>query len=497
MSAKKIIIVGAGPGGLAAGMMLASKGYNVTIYEKNKYIGGRNGGFKLGDYKFDIGPTFLMMKDILEGIFEFTGKKLTDYVRLFDLDPLYRLRFKDGKELRISRDSAKAQAALEKFSKGSSAGYMRYMENEKEKYDKLIPCLSIPYGSFLDLLKPQFLLSIPKLDAHVSLYDVLSRYYDDPDVRIAFTFQAKYIGMSPWKAPGTFSIISYIEHGAGIYHVEGGLCRLSDAMRKVFEENGGRVVTSAPVKRIIVENNQAKGVEFADGTRESADYVVINADFAHAMKSLVDEADRPKYSDRALDRMKYSCSTFMLYLGVKKVYEEMPHHSIIFADDYKKNVDDITERNVLSDDPSFYVQNASVTDKTLAPDGKSAVYVLVPVPNNEGGIDWAKEKKGFRDKILRMMETKGGYKGIADLIEEERIITPDDWSTEHCVFNAATFNLAHNISQMLLWRPHNEFEEFDNCYLVGGGTHPGSGLPTIYESGRISAKLIMKRDGIV
>jgi phytoene desaturase len=186
----------------------------------------------------------------------------------------------------------------------------------------------------------------------------------------------------------------------------------------------------------------------------------------------------------------------MLYLGVKKEFKDTAHHSIIFAKNYKRNVDEITKGMILSEDFSFYVQNASVTDKTLAPKGKSTIYVLVPVPNNKSRIDWDNDKHIFRNRVIEALEMRGGYQGLRENIEEEKIITPKDWKAEHSVYLGATFNLAHNVGQMLYFRPHNEFEEFRNCYLVGGGTHPGSGLPTIYESGRISAELIMKKDGI-
>lgn len=493
---KKVSVVGAGPGGLAAGMMLASKGYEVTIYEKESKVGGRNGNFKLGEYTFDIGPTFFMMKDVLETVFEKSGKKLKDYVDVVQLDPMYRLKFHDGRELYPSPDKEKMKETMEKFSPGSFEGYIRYLNKEKKKYDKLIPCLSMPYGKISDFFSKQLITSIPYLDAHTSLYNVLSRYFDDPDTRIAFTFQAKYIGMSPWSAPGTFSIISYIEHGGGIYHITGGLNQLSFKMSKAFEDLGGKIELSTPVKKVIVENGTAKGVELDNGEKKYSDHTIINADFAHAMSHIVDKKDRIKYTDTKLKNKKYSCSTFMLYLGVKKEYPEIAHHSIIFAEDYKKNVDEITISKVLSDDISFYVQNACVTDKTLAPEGHSSIYVLVPVPNNKSNIDWNKEKDKYRNKVLNLLETKGGYTGIKENIVEEKIVTPADWENEHSVYLGATFNLAHNVGQMLYLRPHNEFEEFKNCYLVGGGTHPGSGLPTIYESGRISAELIMKKDGV-
>lgn len=494
---KKIIIIGAGPGGLAAGMILASKGYQVKIYEKEDKVGGRNGFIKLGDFTFDIGPTFFMMKDALANIFRLSGKKMEDYFEVMPLDPMYRLVFKNNRTLYPSTDREKMKKELERFSPGSSAGYELYLEKEKKKHDKLLPCLSMPYQHYTDFLSYQFLSSLPYLDAHISLYAVLGRYFKDPDVKTAFTFQAKYIGMSPWEAPGTFSIISYIEHGGGIYHIKGGLNQLSQGMARAFKESGGEIELSRPVKEIIIEDRVVKGVVLEDGSKDFADYTIINADFAHAMTHLIDPKKLRKYRKPRLDQKKYSCSTFMLYLGVKKEYSNIAHHSIIFAEDYKANVDDITRTKKLSEDISFYVQNACVSDDSLAPKGKSTLYVLIPVPNNKSAIDWDQEKAALREKFLDLMETRGGYTDLRENIEEEYLITPKDWEEERSVYKGATFNLAHNIGQMLIFRPHNEFEDYRNCYLVGGGTHPGSGLPTIYESGRISSELIMKKDGIV
>jgi phytoene desaturase len=493
---KRVIVVGAGPGGLAATMLLASKGYDVMVFEKGAEVGGRNSAMRVGDFTFDVGPTFFLMKDVLEGIFQQAGKRLESYVDIRELDPMYRLLFKGGRAVFPSRDREKMKATLEAFSPGSFNGYLKYLDKESRKYDQLIPCLQMPYGRIRDFFSWQLISSIPYLDAHTSIYNVLARYFDDDDTRIAFTFQAKYIGMSPWEAPGTFSIISYIEHGGGIFHVMGGLSQLSQGMARAAREDGAEIRTSTPVRRILVENRTAAGVELLDGTVERADYVVINADFAQAMTRLVAAEKRRKWTDAYLASRRYSCSTFMLYLGMKRRYDDIPHHSIVFAEDYRQNIDDIVRTGRLSHDTSFYVQNASITDASLAPAGKSTLYVLVPVPNNKHGIDWQKEVGPFRERVLNLLETRGGYKELRSNIEVERLITPADWEQRLDVYNGATFNLAHNVGQMLYFRPHNEFEEFRNCYLVGGGTHPGSGLPTIYESGRISAELIFKRDGV-
>ena len=212
------------------------------------------------------------------------------------------------------------------------------------------------------------------------------------------------------------------------------------------------------------------------------------------MKHLVPKGVLKKYSPENVDRRPYSCSTFMLYLGLDKVYD-LPHHTIVFAGDYRKNIGDIFDNKVLSEDLSFYVRNASVTDPTLAPAGHSSVYVLVPVPNTSAGIDLSREERPFRDRVIAAIEQRAGMPGLSRHIREEIVFTPKTWEGMNIQFGA-TFNLAHSLGQMLYFRPRNRFEELDDCYLVGGGTHPGSGLPTIYESGRIAANMISRQYGI-
>lgn len=495
MKKKKVIIIGAGPGGLSAGMILSQKGFDVDIYEKRNIIGGRNGFFRSGDFTFDIGPTFFLMKYVLENIFKLCGKDLYDYVKITKLDPMYRLAFHD-KTFFPTTNKERMIKEIERVFPGCSKGYLKYMEKEKKKYEKLIPCLEVPYGKLTDYFSLRLLSALPYLDAHKSLFNVLGRYFDDDTLKICFTFQAKYIGMSPWEAPGLFSILSFIEHGGGVYHIEGGLNKLSLAMARVVEEYGGKIHLSKTVDNIIVEDKTARGIMLEDGTEARGDYVIINADFAHAMKNLVDEKHRKKYTNEHLKSLKYSCSTFMLYLGLNKIYDNINHHNIFFANNYKYNVEEIVKNSVISDDPSFYVHNPCLIDKTMAPEGKSSVYVLVPIGNTSGGINWNENKEAFKDKILGLMESRAGMKDLRSHIEEIKVVTPQYWLEEMDIYNGATFNLGHNMGQMLYYRPHNEFQEFGNCYLTGGGTHPGSGLPTIYESGRISSELILKREGL-
>ncbi|WP_223700735.1 phytoene desaturase family protein [Sutcliffiella deserti] len=488
---KKIIIIGAGPGGLAAAMMLSANGYNVTVLEKQSYVGGRNSSIKLGEFIFDMGPTFLSMPHIAEEIFHESNRDLHDYIKLIELKDMYELVFPD-KSFMVTRDQEAMINTIEKYFPGDGAGYSRFMKETEQKMAALTPILQGKMDKFYHYMQWKVLKALPQLNLGSSLYDQLSKYFSAEQLKLAFTFQSKYLGMSPWECPGAFSILSYMEHAYGIFHPIGGVNQLSEGMAKVVKEHGGTIVLDKGVKKLWLDGRKVKGVILDDGSKMEADEVVVNGDFAHIMTNLVDEGVLRKYSRKKLEKKKYSCSTFMIYLGLNKTYE-LPHHTIVFAADYKKNVEEITKTKKLSEDPSIYVQNASVTDPTLAPKGKSALYILAPVPNNFSKIDWEKNKEAFRQLVFQTLEEKTGFKNLEQHIEEEKILTPDDWEKEILVYKGATFNLGHQLSQMMVLRPHNRFEELENCWLVGGGTHPGSGLPTILESARITTHLLREK----
>ncbi len=485
-----VVIVGAGPGGLTCAMMLANRGLRVTVLEAKAQVGGRNAAIRLGPYTFDTGPTFLMLRQILDEVFEESGAATAEVLGVRALDPMYHLVFRD-KVLKVTPDHARMRQEIERVFPGKGACYDRFLVQEKQRFKRLYPCLQKSYHRFRTLFHPDMIRALPHLSLGRSLYDVVFGLFGDEELALSFTFQSKYLGMSPWDCPGLFAMIPYIEHGLGIFHVTGGLSRISDAMAEVAVRRGATIRCSAPVKRVIVKSGRACGVELESGERIEADDVVLNADFGHAMTHLFEPGVLKKYTPANLSRKKLSCSTYMLYLGTDRKWD-LPHHSIYFAHDYRANVDGIFQGKMPGEDISFYVRNASATDPTLAPAGHSAIYVLVPVPNTRSGIDWSRQGR-FRETVLNALEQRAGMAGLRGSIREEKILAPDDWKHEYGVFEGATFNLAHNIGQMLYFRPRNQFEEVGNCYLAGGGTHPGSGLPTIYESGRIAANLISKK----
>lgn len=489
---KKIFVIGAGPGGLAAAMLLAGRGYHVEVFEKQSYLGGRTSSFTKDGYTFDRGPTFLSMPYILEELFDAVGRRMNDYLSMIEIDPMYELKF-DTLSVFPSRDSSITKERIDQTFPGEGEGYLQFMRETEKKMNALMPVLQNRHSSLLDYTRWRTIKALPELSLGQSLYQVLSKYFKDERLKLAFTFQSKYLGMSPWDCPGAFSILSYMEHKYGVFHPTGGLNQIPKAMAKVVQEFGGSIHLNTGVEKLITKNKKIIGIETTSGDRLHCDDVVINADFAKAMTTIVEDRDLKIYTKKRLEKKKYSCSTFMIYAGVKKTFD-LPHHTILFSNDYKKNVEEITHSKILSEDPSIYIQNASVTDGELAEKGKSAMYLLAPVPNNFSLIDWEENKHAFKQLVYEQVEKKTGFKGLRENLEVEEIITPLDWEEKHHVYKGATFNLAHNLGQMMYFRPHNKFQELENCWLVGGGTHPGSGLPTIFESARITANLIFDAD---
>ena len=491
---KKILIVGAGPGGLASAILLAAAGFEVDVVERGSQVGGRTSALEADGFKFDVGPTFFLYPEVLEEIFRAAGFSLRDEVNLVRLDPQYRLIFGSGGELLATPNREEMKKRIAELCPADAAGFDTFLAENRTKFEKFKPCLQMPYLGLSDVTSTRMLKLLPILRPWNSVDDELARHFSDPRVRLAFAFQSKYLGMSPFKCPGLFSILSYIEYEFGVFHPIGGCNAVTAAMARVATKLGAKIHLNTEVTSMIFEGRRAIGAKTVDGDFRG-DAIVVNADFAHAMQRLVPNNIRRRWTDAKLEKKKYSCSTFMLYLGIKGTYDNIAHHNIYLAKDYLQNLKDIEKDHVLSEDPSVYVQNACVTDPSLAPAGCSTLYVLAPVTHMHPNVDWKTQSKQFRQRVLKQLP-KLGIDGVEDRIQFERVITPANWQNDAKIFRGATFNLAHNLGQLLHLRPRNRFEDVDGVYLAGGGTHPGSGLPVIFESARIAAKLIGNDLGI-
>jgi phytoene desaturase len=469
-------------------MLLAKEGVPVTIFEQADAVGGRTRTFTTPDgFKFDIGPTFFLYPRVLKDIFETCGESLEDHVDLRRLDPQYHLVFEGGGDIRATPDLDRLEIEIGRLAPDDARHVRRFLADNRSKLESFRPVLEQAFSSPTDLFTPAMLAALPKLRPFSSVDRDLRRYFADPRVRLAFSFQTKYLGMSPFQCPSLFTILSFLEYEHGVYHPIGGCGAVSDAMAKVARKLGVDIRLNTPVDRIVYEHGEAVGLEM-QGTFFAAGSVIVNGDFGHAMRRLAPDAMRGSWSDKKLDRAKISCSTFMLYLGIEGGVGELAHHTILLSRDYERNITQIAA-GILPEDPSIYIQHAGATDPTVAPEGYTSLYILVPVPNLRGDVDdWAREAPRYRKLALERLELLG-LVDLENRIRFERIVTPTDWQEDFSVFDGATFNLAHNLTQMLYFRPHNRFGR--NVYLVGGGTHPGSGLPVIYEGARITTRLLL------
>ncbi len=490
---RKIIVIGAGPGGLASAILLAAAGQKVKVIERLPVVGGRTSSIQSGGYRFDLGPTFFLYPRVLDEIFRTAGTSLHKEVEMVRLNPQYRIQFDAGGHLDCTADIAEMERQIAALAPADAPGFRRFLSENREKLRLMEPCLESSFDGWRSIFNSRILRMLPVLRPHQSVDTYLKRFFADERVRLAFCFQSKYLGMSPFRCPSLFSILSFLEYEHGVWHPMGGCAAVTEAMARVARRLGVEICTGEEVQEITFQGRRATGVRTRSETHE-ASAVVLNADFARAASRLIPDNLRRRWTNRRLAKKKFSCSTFMLYLGIEGKYE-LPHHTIHISRDYVRNLDEIENRHVLSADPSFYVQNAGVTDSTLAPAGHSTLYILVPVSHQHPNIDWNREREGFRELALRQVE-KAGFTGVAGRIRYEKVITPAEWDTSYQIEHGATFNLAHTLGQMLHLRPHNRFEDVDGVYLVGGGTHPGSGLPVIFEGARISTVHLLNDLGV-
>jgi phytoene desaturase len=492
VSGSRLVVVGAGLGGLAAAIRLQAAGHAVTLVEKRAQPGGRAGQLRAGGYTFDTGPSILTAPHLLRELWSSAGARLEDDVELVPITPYYRIYFAEGRHFDYGGAPEQVDAQLRAFGPDAVDGYRRFMAATRHIYQRAFEDLAAqPFHKLSTVVKlvPELL----RLNAAQSVYDFVSRFFRDPRLRTVFSFHPLFIGGNPFRASAIYSIVPYLERQGGVWFARGGMYAVVEAMHALFGRLGGRTRLSTGVEEVLVDDltRRTTGVRLDTGESLTADAVVLNADVATAYMQLVPARYRRTMTDRRLRGYRYSMSCFLLYLGLDRQYPQLLHHTIVMAPRYRGLIHDIFDGQGLPPDMSLYLHAPTKTDPTMAPPGGESLYVLVPVPHLGHGVDWTREAQPFRDRIVEFLEHDFGLAGLEESITVERRFTPLDFRDDLSSYLGSAFSIEPTLLQSAYFRPHNLSEDIGGLYLVGAGTHPGAGIPGVLLSARITSDLIV------
>ncbi len=477
MTDTRAIVIGGGFGGLAIAARLQAAGMNVTLVEKREKIGGR--AYQLVDrgYVFDMGPSLITAPQIIDSIFQAGGRRLTDYVDLVPLDPYYRIYFHDGTHIDYVGDLDRMREQMARFDSRDAENLDGFMRDVRPIYDAVIGDRlgSKPFDTLGAMTR--FLPRMLAMNAFLPVTTFVNRWFRDFRHRFVFSFHPLFVGGNPFKTPSIYLMIPFLERQGGVWFSKGGMYSVIEAMGRLFCELGGTVRTGEEVEEILVEHGRAVGVRTPAGEIRG-DIVVSNADPGHTYGGLLDRTHRRRWNDRRLDRTEWSMSCFLLYIGTRRQYPQLEHHTLILTERYRGLLQDIFGRKILPNDFSMYLHAPTRTDPGMAPPGSESMYVLVPVANQRSGIDWPGIKSAFADRIIDFLED-WGLEDLRQEIEVLHVFGPDDFESELNATWGNAFAIEPKFTQTAWFRPHNRSEDVDALYLVGAGTHPGAGVPGV------------------
>ncbi|MDQ2747767.1 MAG: phytoene desaturase family protein [Acidobacteriota bacterium] len=485
---KKVIVIGAGLGGLSVAIRLAKSGFDVTMTEKNETVGGKVNAVEANGYKFDTGASLLTMRHVFEDLFGFCGRRIEDYLTLLPLDPICRYFWSDETVFDASTDLEKTEREIERIAPEDGGVLRKYLADSKRKYDIAERTfLAHSLNDLPKLLRPKYLKDLLAISSLKTLDKHNAAYFQSAKLRQLFNRFATYNGSSPYRTPATFALVPFVEFGLGAWYVRGGIYEIPKALARLAHELGVKIKTNCAVEKIVVENDKAVGVKLENGEILRSDSVVANSDAIETYRNLLDE----KFYNRKLDEREPSCSGFVLLLGVRKKYPQLAHHNIFFSDDYQAEFDALFEEKRPAANPTIYVCATSQTDETQSPPNCENLFVLVNAPYTSSRTDWQIEAKNYRDLIVKKLETFG-LENLEASIEFERIITPEDFETKYRTNRGSIYGVSSNGIFSAFLRVPNQAKNIENLYFVGGATHPGGGMPLVLLSGKMACELILR-----
>ncbi len=481
---QKVVVIGAGFAGIATALRLRALGHEVSLFERLDSLGGRAQVFERGGYRHDAGPTVITAPFLFDELFELFDEKLEDHLDFVPLDPFYRFHFADGSQFDYCASVEDTLTEIRRFSSDDADGYLKLLEQSKKVYDVGFKQLvHRPFTRVWDMLKqvPALLL----LKCYRTVAQMVNSHLKHPLIRQAFSIHPLLVGGNPFKTTAIYTLIHYLERRWGVFFCMGGTGKLVQELGSLMERQGINIVLEADVDEIIVENRRAKGVRLSNNQVIDADIVVFGGDPETCYEHLL-----PK-TKRRLPRIKkqYSMGLFVLYFGTKKLYPEVAHHSIWMGPRFKELLAEIFDAKQMSEDFSLYVHRPTATDKSFAPKDCESFYVLCPVPNLQGDVDWEKEAPILRDRIVSSLE-ETILPDLTSVIDEVFWMTPEDFARDYRSMHGAGFSIEPRLTQSAWFRFHNRDSAISNLYFVGAGTHPGAGLPGVVSSAKVVEELL-------
>ncbi len=486
---KHVIVIGSGFGGLASALRARKMGFDVTVVERLEQLGGRAQTFERDGYVFDAGPTVITAPFLFDELFELFDRKITDYIEMLPVTPWYRYEFSDGTHLNYGGSVEDTLEEIRKINPEDAEGYKKLLAHSEQIFNVGFTELAhVPFNRLWFMLKQ--VPALIRLGCYRTVWQFTKRYLKDDRLRRAFSIQPLLVGGNPFTTTSIYSLIHYLERRWGVHYPRGGTGALVKALGKLMAEVGIDVRLGTSVTQINIEQGQATGVTLESGETVAADQIICNGDPAYTYKNLIAASARKTWTDRRIDKLKYSMGLYVLYFGTDKKYEDVEHHTIIFGDQYQELLQRIFAGGEAGDDLSLYLHRPTATDPNLAPEGKDAFYVLAPVPNLQRG-DWDRVKEQVKERVLDILETRA-LPNLREHLDVCFDFDPTDFQTQYQSQWGAGFSIAPIFTQSAFFRFHNRAEDFSNLYFVGAGTHPGAGVPGVISSAKVIEQLLLE-----
>jgi phytoene desaturase len=483
----RVVVVGAGLGGLAAAIRLRADGHEVTLLEREAIPGGRAGRVERDGFSFDTGPSIMTMPSLVSDLFTAMGERMEDHLTMTRLDPAYRAVFHDGSVLHIRGTVDGMYEEVRNLAGVAEADrFTAFTAHLERLYEaEYATFIDSNFDSALDLAtKPAKIAELIRLGGFKKVANLVGSYLTDWRLQRMFTFQSMYAGMSPYEALGVYAVIAYMDSIAGVYAPAGGIWAISKALGELAERHGVEIRYGAEVARVTGRGKQATGVELADGEQLPADVVVLNPDLPIAYRDLLP----PKATPWRVKHLNYSPSCVVVHLGLDRKLLDAAHHNIHFAADYQGSFDDILAGR-MQRDPSWYVSVPTVSEPGLAPEGGEIAFVLVPTPNLDGDpINWTAQAPREHEAAIRRLE-EAKYGPVGESVVTSFTITPKEWG-EQGMAAGTPFAASHHFRQTGPFRPANVAPKADGVVFVGSSTTPGVGVPMVLLSGGLAAERV-------